>query len=53
MLSDIENLNKLIGSNRLESQESELSNYVRRPESPSYNALENHNVNSHSYSRED
>ena len=52
-LSDIENLDIMLGSNHLETEESELSNSVRRPESPSYNALVNHDVNSHSNSRED
>ena len=53
MLSDIENLDLMFGSNHLEREESELSNSVRRPESPSWNALVNHDVNSHSNSRED
>ena len=53
MLSDIENLDILLGSIRLEREESEFSNSVRRPGSPSYNALVNHDVNSHSKSRED
>ena len=53
MLSKIENLDIMLGSNHLERAESELSYSVRRPESPSYNALVNHNVNSHFNSRED
>ena len=53
MLSYIENLYKMLGSNRLKREECEFSNSVSRPESPSYNALVNHYVNSHSNSRED
>ena len=52
MLSYIENLDIMLGSNRLEREPSEFSNSVRRPESPSYNALVNHDVNSHSIYRE-
>ena len=36
MLSDIENLDVLLGGNYLERDESETSNYGRRPESHSY-----------------
>ena len=43
----------MLGSNRLERDETEFSNSVRRPESLSYNILANHDVNSHSNSRED
>ena len=46
ILSDFENLDIMPGSSHLEREESELSNSVRRPESPSYNALVNHEVNS-------
>ena len=53
MLSDIKNLDILLGSNRLEREESEFSNSVRRTESPSYNALVNHDVKFHSISGED
>ena len=53
MLSDIESLNIMLCSNCLKREESEFSNSVRRPESPSYNALVNHDVNSHFNSRED
>ena len=52
MLSDIENLDILLGSNQLKREESDFSNPVRRPESPSYIALVNHDVNFHSASRE-
>ena len=53
LLSDIEKLDIMLGSNHLERQERELSNSVRRPESPNYNALVNHDVNSYPNSRED
>ena len=43
----------MLGSNHLDREESEISNSVRRPENPSYNALVNVDVNSHSNSRED
>ena len=49
MLSDIENVEIWLGSNHLER---ERSNSVRRRERPSYNALVNHDVNSHSNSRD-
>ena len=45
-LSDIGNLDIMLGSNHLERQESELSNSVRRPQSPSYNTLVNYDANS-------
>ena len=48
MLYYIENLYIMLGSNRLEREECEFSNFVSRPESPSYNAFVNHYVNSHS-----
>ena len=52
MLSDIENLDIMLGGNNLEREESESSNFGRKPESPSYNVLLNQNVQSHSNSRE-
>ena len=52
MISDIENVHIWLGSNHLESERSGLSNSVRRRERSSYNALVNHDVNSHSNSRE-
>ena len=53
MLSDIENLDIMLGAgNDLEREESEFSNYVRRPQNPGYNALVNQDVKSHSNSRE-
>ena len=45
MLSDVENLVIMFCSNHLEREESELSNSVRRPECPSYNALVNYDGN--------
>ena len=52
MLSDIENMDILLGTNHFERDESELSKSVGRPESPSDNALVNNESNSHSNSRE-
>ena len=46
ILSDIENMDILLGFNHFEREEGELiSNSVRRPESPGYNALVNRNQN--------
>ena len=53
MLSDIENLDIMLGCNRLGREESEISSSVRTPEISCYNALVNHDVNSHSNSREE
>ena len=52
MLSDIDNMDVMLRSNHFEQEESELSNSVRSPERPSYNAISNHDLNSHSNSRE-
>ena len=52
MLSDIENLDIMLGGNHLEGEKSEKSNFGRRPESPSYDTLMNHNGNSHPNSHE-
>ena len=52
ILSDIENLDVLLGGNHLERNESEVSNYGRRPESPSYDTLLNQNSNFHPNSHE-
>ena len=46
MLTDIENMDIMLGSNHFEREESELSISVRRPQSPSYNAVTNHDLNS-------
>ena len=51
MFSHIETLDIMLGINHLEREESDISNSVRRPESPSYNALASHDVNSHTNSR--
>ena len=51
-MSEFENLDIMLGSNHLKREESEFSDSVRRPESLSYNALVNHDVNSHPISRE-
>ena len=53
MLSDFENLDIMLGGNNPETEGSEFSISVRRPESPSYNTLVNHDVISHSNSREE
>ena len=53
MLSDIENFDIMLGGDNLEREQSEINNSVRRPESPRHNTLVNHDVNSHSNSRED
>ena len=39
MLSDIENLDVMLGGNLLKREESEIRIYGRRPESPSYDTL--------------
>ena len=44
MLSDIENMDILLGSNHFEREDSEVSSSVRRPKHPCYNALTNHEV---------
>ena len=40
MLSEIENLDIILGDNYLETGKSEFSDSIRRPDSPNYNALE-------------
>ena len=52
MLSDIENLDVILGGNHLERDESETSNYCKSPESPSYGTLLNQDSNSHPNSHE-
>ena len=52
MLSDLENLDITVGSNHFEREDSDFGNSARRPESPSYDALADHNTNSHSNSGE-
>ena len=52
ILSDIENLEVTLGGNLLKRDESESSNYDRRPESPSYGTLLNQDSNSHPNSHE-
>ena len=52
MLSDIENVDVMLGGNQLERDESETSNYGRRLQSPSYGTLLNQNSNSHPNSHE-
>ena len=43
MLSDLENMDILLGSNLFEREDSEFGNSARRPESPSYDSLVDHN----------
>ena len=52
MLSDIKNLDIMFGGKRFEREESESSNFGRRPDSPCYDTSVNKNTNSHSNSRE-
>ena len=52
MLSDIENLDIMLGGNNLEREESESSNLGKRPENPRYDTLMNQHNQSHSNSRE-
>ena len=52
MLSDIENLDVMLGGNHSGRDESEISNHGRRPESPSFDTLLNQNSNSHPNSHE-
>ena len=51
MLSDIGNLDIMLGSKHLKREENELSNSVRRPQRPRYITLVNYDANSHSNSR--
>ena len=46
MLSDIENLDIMLGGNNLVREESESSNFGRRPDSPCYDTSVNQNTNS-------
>ena len=52
MLSDIENLDIMLGGNSLDREESISSDIGRRPKSPSYGNLMNQNGQSHCNSRE-
>ena len=49
LTSDIENM---LSSNYVEREESEISNSVRKSETPSCNALTNHDLNFHSNTRD-
>ena len=51
-LSDLENMDIMLGSNHLERKDSKFGSFTRRPESPTYDALVDHNTNSHSKSGE-
>ena len=50
MLSDLEKMDIMLGSDHFEREDSELGNSARRPESPNYDALVDHNTSSHSNS---
>ena len=52
MLSDIGNLDVMLGGNNLAREETESSNFGRRPDCPCYATSVNQNTNSHSNSRE-
>ena len=52
MLSDIENLDKMLGGNSLDRKECVYSNLGRRPERPRYENLLNQNSQSLSNTRE-
>ena len=52
MLSDLENMDIPLGSNHFQRDDSEFGNSARRPESPGYDTLVDHNTNSHSNSGE-
>ena len=52
LLSDIEHIDVMLGGNHLEKEESETSNYGRRPECPSYVTLLNQYNNFHPNSHE-
>ena len=45
MISDLENMDVLIENSHYERADSEFGNSIRRPESPSYDALVDHNSN--------
>ena len=53
MISDIENIDILLGGNHFERGESEPSTSVRRPRSSSYNTLVNSGLNPNTNPRED
>ena len=47
MLSDLENMDIMLGSNHFERKDSEFGNSARRLECPNYDALIDNNTNSH------
>ena len=51
LLSDLENMDMILGSNHYETKDSNFGNSTRRPESPRYDALIDHNSYFHSNSR--
>ena len=52
MISDMENMEVMIGRNNYAEDDSEFGDFARRPESPNYETLIDHNSNSNSNSRE-
>ena len=52
MISDLENMDVMIRSGHFEREDREVGNSVKKPESPSYDALIDHNYNSDTKSRE-
>ena len=52
MLSDIENLDIMLGGNHLEREGSEFGDSIRRPGSPNINAPETNEEDSYPNSRE-
>ena len=52
MLSDIENIDIMLGGNNLVREESESNNSGRKPDGPCYDTSVNQNTNSHSKSRD-
>ena len=48
MMSDLASMDIMIGSGHYDREDSEIGNSVKRPESPSYDVLIDHNSNCHS-----
>ena len=52
MISDIENIDLMIGEDHYVGGDFKFGDFARRPESPNYETLVDHNSNSDSTSRE-
>ena len=52
LISDLEKVDIMLGSDTFEREDSESGSSARRHEVPSYDALIDHNTYSYSYSRE-